>query len=935
MAFTRPKAAQIDFDVTNISDPLIRLNSGQSGSADKDVGIVVERGSDTNVALIWDESTNSFAVINTSEDGSTSGDVTVTSYADIKVGQLETTGELVVGGNLTVQGTTTNVDVTNINITNSFSFEGATADGFETTLTVADPTADRTITLPDVTGHAAILQSDPGTNLITATVAELNYVDGVTSNIQTQIDNISSSFTLAADSGSNDTFTTGETLTIAGGTGIDTTVSDNNISIAIDSTITTLTGSQTLTNKTITSPTISNPTLTGTYTFTSDATSTPAMTLTANSLNDGVGALRIDGSQADIYLNPSTATHTTITFAVNDDQRLAFGMDNNSDFYITRRTSSTWYDDTFVLDRDTGLLSLGYGATVAGTLTYSTLNDGTTTLTSTVAELNYVDGVTSNIQTQIDAKTNNTGTVTSVAGTGTVNGLTLSGTVTSSGSLTLGGTFSATVSEISDLTATAAELNVLDGIPGTLTATELGYVDGVTSAIQTQIDAKAPLAAPAFTGTATGVNLTLSGDLTVNGTTTTVNTTNLVVSDNLIELNNGAASNANDSGIVIERGSTGDNAIFAWDESADAFVMGTTTATGASTGDLTIANGELRLDTLRIDQTGAGLRMTNVGAFDNDGSDNFRIFATNDLQLKANGDSGGGLSIDVTNNDVTIDNDLRVSAGQFYYGGTAVTSTAAELNYTDGVTSNIQTQLDAKASITGSETLTNKTLTSPVIGTISNTGTLTLPTSTGTVALTSDITLSTLSVTATAAELNILDGVNATASELNIIDGDTSATSTTLADADRVVVNDSGTMKQVALTDFETYFETALDTLSNVTSVGTLNGLAVASSQTISLGSNRVQNVADPVGNQDAATKAYVDANAGSGGGASGFTSSTFTTAPGSDGDFDLSFNVAQDTQETPFESGGSDPFGVALGEVYDQMEPVGSTSSVDLGVLT
>ena len=466
MAFTRPKAAQIDFDVTNITDPLIRLNSGQSGTNNKDTGLVIERGSDTNVALIWDESTDSFAVINTSENGSTSGNVTISSYADLKVGQLETTGELVVGGNLTVQGTTTTVDVASINITNSFSFEGATPNGFETTLTVADPTADRTITLPDVTGYAAILQSDPGTTLITATVAELNYVDGVTSNIQTQIDNISSSFTLAADSGTNDTFTTGETLTFTGGTGIDTTVSDNTITYAIDSTVATLTGTQTLTNKTLTSPTINS-------------------------------------------------------------------------------------------------------ATIAGTLTYSTLNDGTTSLTSTVAEL------------------------------------------------------------------------------------------------------------------------------------------------------------------------------------------------------------------------------------------------------------------------------------------------------------------------------------------------------------------------------NILDGVTATASELNIIDGDTSATNTTLADADRVVVNDAGTMKQVALTDFETYFETALDTLSNVTSVGTLNGLAVASSQTISLGSNRVQNVADPVGNQDAATKAYVDANAGSGGGSSGFTASTTTTAPGSDGDFDLSFNVAQTTQETPFESGGSDAFGVSLGEVYDQMEPVGSTSSVDLGVLT
>lgn len=90
-----------------------------------------------------------------------------------------------------------------------------------------------------------------------------------------------------------------------------------------------------------------------------------------------------------------------------------------------------------------------------------------------------------------------TGTVTSVGGTGTVNGLTLTGTVTSSGDLTLGGTFSATVSEISDLTATAAELNTLDGI--TATTAELNYTDGVTSAIQTQLDSKNAL--PILKGT--------------------------------------------------------------------------------------------------------------------------------------------------------------------------------------------------------------------------------------------------------------------------------------------------------------------------------------------------------------------------------------------------------------------------------------------------
>ena len=60
-------------------------------------------------------------------------------------------------------------------------------------------------------------------------------------------------------------------------------------------------------------------------------------------------------------------------------------------------------------------------------------------------------------------------------------------------------------------------------------------------------------------------------------------------------------------------------------------------------------------------------------------------------------------------------------------------------------------------------------------------------------------------VTSTAAELNILDGVTSTATELNIIDGNTSASTVTLADADRVVVNDDGTMKQVAMTAITTY----------------------------------------------------------------------------------------------------------------------------------
>ena len=60
--------------------------------------------------------------------------------------------DVIVAGDLTVQGTTTTIDSTTIEIQNSFKFEGATADAHETNLTTIDPTADRTISLPNATG---------------------------------------------------------------------------------------------------------------------------------------------------------------------------------------------------------------------------------------------------------------------------------------------------------------------------------------------------------------------------------------------------------------------------------------------------------------------------------------------------------------------------------------------------------------------------------------------------------------------------------------------------------------------------------------------------------------------------------------------------------------------------------------------------------------
>ena len=72
---------------------------------------------------------------------------------------------------------------------------------------------------------------------------------------------------------------------------------------------------------------------------------------------------------------------------------------------------------------------------------------------------------------------------------------------------------------------------------------------------------------------------------------------------------------------------------------------------------------------------------------------------------------------------------------------------------------------------------------------------------------------------------------------------------------------------------------------------------------------------------------------ASSGGGASGFQSSTITQAPAASSNYDLAKGTNQDAAvETPFESGGSDPFGVSLGIIYDAMEPVGSLVTVDYG---
>jgi len=366
-----------------------------------------------------------------------------------------------------------------------------------------------------------------------------------------------------------------------------------------------------------------------------------------------------------------------------------------------------------------------------------------------------------------------------------------------SNGLKLGGTL---------VTATAAELNIMDGV--TSTAAELNILDGVTS-------------------TAAELNK-------LDGVTATVAELNYL----------------------------------------DITTLGTSQASKAVTVD---SDGDLIIPDSDKFEFGTGSDMTLY----HDATNSYITNKTGALKI-ADTVSGIAVSIGHTTSETTINDNLTVTG--------TLTGTLATA---------------AQASITSLGTLSTLTVDNVIINgtTIGHTGDDDLLTlASGILTVAGEISVTTLDIGGT--------NVASTAAELNIVDGNTSASSVTLANADRVVVNDAGTMKQVAMSDFETFMESNLDTLSSVTTVGaldagsitsnfgninngsstitttgaitggslvadniTVNGNTVSStdtngnivldpngSGTVDVNTSRITGVTDPSGAQDAATKAYVDA---------------------------------------------------------------------------
>ena len=90
MALTRPRITQLNTDVTKFDDPIIELNAG--ATADVDIGIILNRGtSGDNAGIIWDQDAGAFALVTTTADGDSSGDLT-TTLTDLQVNSVSTAG---------------------------------------------------------------------------------------------------------------------------------------------------------------------------------------------------------------------------------------------------------------------------------------------------------------------------------------------------------------------------------------------------------------------------------------------------------------------------------------------------------------------------------------------------------------------------------------------------------------------------------------------------------------------------------------------------------------------------------------------------------------------------------------------------------------------------------------------------------------------------
>ena len=354
------------------------------------------------------------------------------------------------------------------------------------------------------------------------------------------------------------------------------------------------------------------------------------------------------------------------------------------------------------------------------------------------------------------------------------------------------------VSSITTADLTASRALVSDGsgkvAVSAVTSTEIGHLDGVSSAIQTQINAvearrAANLTSATFTGEVNmSDDLIVTGNLTVNGDTTTVNSENKVIQDRFIMLANSVSGAPSaDVGILFNRGTSGNAALF-YDESAKFFTLSETRDPDTNvaispTGAANLAVGQFTAATVAFD--GADL---NTAITDNVSTLNTSIAA---VETRRTNNIAGAISTVLTS-DLTASRAL-VSDGSGKVAVSAVTAT--EIGHLDGVTSAIQTQF------TGAETRR----TNNIAGAIST-------------VLTSDLTADRIMITNGSGKIAASSGVTPT--ELGMIDGITLGTTA----ASKAVTSDAnGDTNFTADVDIDGNLVIGTNTSNTLTIVGSVD----------------------------------------------------------------------------------------------------------------
>ena len=318
-------------------------------------------GSDNDInTLDANLDVNNFAITT----GVTNGHITVTpnGTGNINLGSITINGSQISSNDSTQITLADNIQTTGtLNVAGATTVDGALSSG--TSLALA--------TGATVTGIADEDDMTSNSATLLATQQSIKaYVDA---------QNTAQAITFVGDDSTGTAVNSGETFQVAGGTGLTSVVSGDTMTLAIDSTVTTLTGSQTLTNKVLTSPTISSPTITGVTTTTS---------LTTNDITT-------NGSNANLTLDPQgtgtieLAANTNITGTASVSSTLTTAditttgnhtLTGNSTVDGTLTVKGTVNADTFISNSN-GDITIDPAGTGAIVLTGPITATGTQTTT--------------------------------------------------------------------------------------------------------------------------------------------------------------------------------------------------------------------------------------------------------------------------------------------------------------------------------------------------------------------------------------------------------------------------------------------------------------------------------------------------------------------------------------------------------------------------